>query len=245
MGTMTEPTLERHTEDTRRTWLQLLLWTAAVVAAVDVVFMLLAGAAIPPFVISTVLTVVGVALLRRWPRAGVIVLLATALLMLIGGGPGALTHLDQPSSGIDWSHAVVGVFGRLVVVVAAIGALRRAGAATARRLATASAGLFALTLLVAAVATAASDAIEPDADDVVTVVLEHDFEAAVVSAGGTLFVDNQEMFRHTYTVPGTDIDLDLPANGAARTVVDLAPGTYDVRCEIPGHDAMQGTLEVR
>lgn len=68
-------------------------------------------------------------------------------------------------------------------------------------------------------------------------------ETVVVEQGRTLHRDNQDLFRHTFTVPETGLDVDLPASTAACALVHLAPGTYEVICDIPGHERMTSILE--
>ena len=47
---------------------------------------------------------------------------------------------------------------------------------------------------------------------------------------------------HTFTVDGTDIDVNLDPLASDEVKVDLDPGTYDFHCEI--HPQMTGTLTV-
>jgi FtsP/CotA-like multicopper oxidase with cupredoxin domain len=58
-------------------------------------------------------------------------------------------------------------------------------------------------------------------------------------AGATLAVTNNGAAVHTMAVEKTDLVTDEIAAGATATldVSSLAPGTYTVRCTIPGHDA--------
>ena len=68
-----------------------------------------------------------------------------------------------------------------------------------------------------------------------------------VPAGPTaFFVDNRDLFWHTFTIEGTDVDVRVASRGTHRVEVDLEPGTYDLVCTIPGHEAvgMTGTVEV-
>jgi plastocyanin len=239
------PTTHEPGAATSGEWVRLLAWTAGVVAVVDVGFIALVGEVIPPLAISAVLTLVGLALLRRLPRTGVVVLGLTSLLMLVGGVAFAAPHLAHPASGVDFFHAVVGIFGRIVAIGVAVAALRRAPAAGARRVGGASTALLALSLLVAAVATVAATGEQAQADDVVTVITNDFDETIEVAAGGTLCVDNQKAFRHTFTVVGTSIDVDVPASQGVRIPIELSPGTYEVVCELPGHEYMSSTLAVR
>jgi plastocyanin len=238
------PTIDAPARD-GHVWLTLLAWTAGGVAAVDLLFMLAVGAVIPPLVGGIVATGVGLALLHR-RRAAIIVLALTSLLMLTGAVQFGLEHLAHPSSGADFGHAVVGILGRIVALVAAVGAWRRLASVWARRLAAGTVGLAALTILVATVATIAATGDQPRAGDVVTVVDRHAFEPTVeVEAGGTLFIDNRELFRHTFTVEGSTLDVEVPAGQGVRAAVDLPSGSHAVVCAVPGHEAMTATLEVR
>jgi manganese oxidase len=69
-----------------------------------------------------------------------------------------------------------------------------------------------------------------------------------VAAGGTLVVTNAGAIPHDLHIDGAD--LATPLLGAGETarlgLGDLAPGTYQVLCAVPGHDAagMTGTLVV-
>jgi uncharacterized cupredoxin-like copper-binding protein len=237
-------------EDPRATtngaWLRLLVWTVAAVAVVDIAFMALVTALIPPLTIGAVLTGIGLALVRWRPRAATIVLGLTSLLLLAGGLPFAIDHLPYPSSGIDFTHSVIGVFGRVAAIVMAVMVLRRGTDAAARRAGAIVVVALGLTLLVATVASLASTGEEAQTGDVVTVIDDHAFEEQVEVAGGdTLFVDNLEPFRHTFTVEGTAIDVVTPAAQGVRIPVDLDPGSYSVICAVPGHEAMSATLVVR
>jgi plastocyanin len=244
LPTATRP---RHVPDEPggRAWRRLLATLAIVVAASDLAFFGLIAEVIPPLAVGVALTLVGLALLRRRPRAGIAVLGLSGLLMLVGNAPFAVDHLGHPASPIDFVHAVVGTLGRVLVIVAAVGAWREATAQGARRLAVVCVGLAAVVLLLTTVATIASSGEDVVAGDIEVLVEEAAFPDVVrVGAGDTVFVDNADVFRHTFTVEAIGLDLDLPAMQGARAVVDAPPGSYAVTCEVPGHDFMTGTLEV-
>ena len=89
----------------------------------------------------------------------------------------------------------------------------------------------------------AAAALEVDLED--TAFVPEELE---VPAGPTAFyVANEDLFWHTFTIEGTDVDVRLSSRGTRRVEVDLAPGTYAIVCDIPGHESvgMTGTLEVR
>jgi plastocyanin len=226
-------------------WARLCVGAAAVVAVVDVIFLVLVGEVIPPFVVSIVLIGAGIALVPRKRKAGLIVLFAAAVMMLAGGAWAAYDHLLHPESGLDFVHAVTGLPGRVLMVIAGMAALRRADPGPARRLGTVAIGVLALAIVAAGLSSLTSTGETAQAGDVAAAVEHATFpEESRVAAGGTLFVDNLDLFRHTYTVVGTNIDRELPARQGARIAVDLAPGIYEVICAVPAHDFMESRLIV-
>lgn len=243
----TEVRTSRRASTEGNDWVRLLAWTAGLVAAVDIIFFMLIAALIPPLAVGAVLTIVGLLLLRankqRW---GVGVLGVTSLLLLLASAPFAVDHLAHPESGIDWVHAVVAVFGRVLAIAIVVPAWRRASDTAVRRVRLASLGALAGILVIAAVATFATTGETAEAGDVIAPVEEAAFPTEiVVDRGGVVFVDNVDMFRHTFTVEGTGIDAELPALQGVRVPIDLAPGSYELICAVPGHEFMTGTLTVR
>lgn len=64
-----------------------------------------------------------------------------------------------------------------------------------------------------------------------------------VSSGTTIEVRNGNANTpHTFTVIGTDIDVELGGLESGTTTIDLDPGTYDFECRF--HPQMTGTLTV-
>ncbi|MGH2635167.1 MAG: cupredoxin domain-containing protein, partial [Actinomycetota bacterium] len=64
-----------------------------------------------------------------------------------------------------------------------------------------------------------------------------------IEAGEDIHVKNGNANTpHTFTVDGTDIDLQLDPQEVEEARIDLDPGNYDFRCAI--HAQMTGTLTV-
>jgi len=226
-------------------WRRLLVASVAGVAAYDVVFLAMIGEVIPPLAAGAVLTVIGVGLLPRFRRAGVVVLGLTSLLLLVAMMPFVAAHLPHPSSPIDFTHAAIALLGRTTAVVATIGAWREASPALGRRVATLAVALLAVSLVVSGVAVSTTVSDREAAGDVVAELTDAVFPPTLtVSSGGVIHLDNRDRFRHTYTVADTSLNVELPATTAVRFTVDLAPGTYDVICDIPGHEFMSAQLIV-
>ncbi len=241
------PSTDRNLDrPTPSAWRGPLVWLAGIAAAADLAFFALIGEVIPPLAAGALLTIVGLVVLRRTPRAGIAILGLTSLVMLVGNLGFAVDHLAHPASAIDFTHAAIGSVGRAFAVIAAIGAWRGAGAAGARRLVVISAGLAGVTLVTAAVAMISSTGDELGTQDIRVPVADAAFPASIAAdAGDALFVDNQDLFRHTFTVAGTSVDVELPATVGIRVPLDLEPGVYEVVCTVPGHDFMTSTLELR
>lgn len=55
-------------------------------------------------------------------------------------------------------------------------------------------------------------------------------------------MDNRDPIRHTFAIEALNIEVELPANTARRVDVSAAPGTYEFKCTVPGHENMKGTL---
>lgn len=227
------------------TWRAVLVTITVLVATVDLVHQVLISQVVPPLAAGVVLTAVGVALVRVRPRAGLVFLAVLSGALLVGGAPFAIPHLTHPASGLDFTHAVVGTVGRLLAIVAALAGWRGASEVMARRVATAGASLLAATVTVAGVASLVTTGQRPHDTDLRAEIHDAAFpDSLEVASGDTAFVDNQDLFRHTFTVVGTEVDVDLPARQGRRVRIGLEPGVYEVVCDIPGHEAMVSTLRV-
>lgn len=247
---MTAPVAERAAPAGERArtatgWDRLVVVVAAVVALADVVFFVLIGEIIPVLAVAVVLTGAGIAVMQRRRRVGLGILGVVTLVMLAGSVPFAVDHLGHPESGVDWTHAVMGTAGRLFVLVLVAVAWRARTDASSRLVGALAVGLLGVTATVALVATAVTSGDDRQPGDIELVVDATAYpERITVASGDVLFVDNTHIFRHSFTVEGTDIDVEIPALQSVRIPIDLPPGTYDVICDIPGHEDMTSTLVV-
>lgn len=246
MTTATEQTqssTERATPP-ERAWIRVLVWVSLVATAADIGVPALAGQVIPPLAVGAAVTVVGLVLLRRYIRAAIAVLAITNLLLFVSGAPFALPSLAYPDSPIGFVHAAIHL-GRVIAIVAAVAAWRRASPARARGLGIAAAGLLVVTLVVGVVSAALAPRERAASDDVRVEVRDVAFPPEVkVASGGSVFINNADPLRHTFNVEGTDIAQELPERSRVRLELGLDPGTYQLYCAVPGHDDMTGTLIV-
>jgi plastocyanin len=58
----------------------------------------------------------------------------------------------------------------------------------------------------------------------------------------SVFVDNGDAARHTFTMDALGVDLEVPAGHNARVTFSAPPGAYEYFCSVPGHEDMRGTL---
>lgn len=243
---MTAPTTDTMTASPPTTaWDRLLVAAALVVIAADLTIQVLAQTVIPPLAIVTLVTLISLGLYRWKRRVGIAVLGIVTLVWMVGSIGFSADHLQHPESGIDFVHATIELLGRTTIVVAAIGAWRGAGATWTRRVATGAVTVLAVAVVGGTIVSVTTGGDAAQADDV-TVTVEHaEFPEEVrVAAGESLYVDNADLFRHTFTVEDTAIDVELPSRRGARVPVDLPAGSYSLVCAVPGHEFMQSTLVV-
>lgn len=219
-----------------------LLLAAALFAAVQV----LAGEVIPPLAVPMVVyAAFGFALARsapRWLLVTTAVLLTLHLLTSLPFLVGALSHPETPGSFLPDAFIVITV---VTVVIGALVGLR--GRRNRRPLAGGAAALAAVVAVVSLVAAAGVSSDERQDGDVPVETVRTMFpaELAVPAGGATLWIDNQDAFRHTFVVDGADVHAELPGSTAVRVDVDLAPGTYRYFCDVPGHERMEGQIVAR
>jgi plastocyanin len=238
-------TPRRLEEDPARPWIQLLVWASILTAVVDVGAPALAGSVIPPLAVGAALTLVALVLLRRKPRAGVMMLGIVNLLLVVSSAPFSAPNLAHPESPLSFSHAAIHLLGRPLAVVAAVAAWRHVSASGARRVRIVTVALLAVIVVTGVGEVVFTSGPTPRRGDVVVVVQDFAFPDVVrVASGGDLLVENKQALRHTFTVTDTDMSQELPERRNVRFAVDLLPGTYQPHCSIPGHENMTATLVV-
>jgi plastocyanin len=108
-------------------------------------------------------------------------------------------------------------------------------------------GVAVVATVVSLVAAANVDADARQDGDIALITERSVFPDTVAVPAGeaVLWVDNQDPFHHTFLIDGTDVRVVLPASSSVRVPVDLAPGTHRFWCDVPGHESMEGLLDVR
>ena len=230
-------------------WDQLLLGGAlAILAGIVVNQAILAKAVIPPLLVFAILLVAALALRRaRW-RAGTIATGVVAAFVLLGSIPFVLEDLSHPASApAQFAVTVLILAGVISTVTAAVALLRRWGDRPAYRL---GAALSVLFVVAAAVGFGLASGGDDDATSTGDVAVEAKNVAfnpkdVQVTSGGAVFVTNADLIRHTFTVKGQPLDVEVPAGRSRRIAITLPPGSYPLHCSVLGHEQMKGTLTVR
>jgi uncharacterized cupredoxin-like copper-binding protein len=215
----------------------------------NVVVLVVNGEIIPPLVGIAVLLGIGLVLIGSRSRAGAAMLGIVSAVHLLTSAPFILDALVHPESFWDfwlgWATIIVAV----VALVAAIPVWRESdhGSAQARLVPRVAAGLVVALAVVGAVATISYDSATLASGDVELAAENVEFSPAELSAEAgevSVFVDNNDGIRHTFSIDDLGVDLEVPAGKAARVEFTAEPGTYEFYCAVPGHEGMTGELTV-
>ena len=226
-------------------------WRNALVRALvlDAVFcaglVALIGEPIPPLIVFMVIFVALAWANRRTTRAWpAVVAVVAGLLFIAGNLPFIMEDLAHPETIAAFVPIFLLTITTVFVIIA--GALAARSAASGARqpaIAFAAVGVLGVLASVGLSTTVDSDARQAGDVDVIAKDVEYPAEVAVAS-GGSVFVDNQDIFRHTFVVDDTGIKQELAGSTSRRVSIDLDHGEYTFRCDVPGHESMEGTLVV-
>ncbi len=226
-----------------------LVWLAPVALGTTFLFvMVVVFREVDPFFLTiiVILSVTGY-VGRRFPRrAGPITVLVILLLLLLLNLASLIEDLAHPESAFNFI-----AFGVIPLTLVLAGIVASIAVLTSRSDDTASAVAYAAVIIIvvgAVIGIIAALGLEDDtavAGDLQIVAEDVEFSPDALSgAGGSVgvLVDNKDPIRHTFTIEALNIEVELPANTARRVDVSAAPGTYEFKCTVPGHENMKGTL---
>jgi hypothetical protein len=171
---------------------------------------------------------------RRW---------VLALLAVIGNLDEDLAH---PETIAGFAPNVVILLTALLGAGAAVAAPAGVNTALRRPTVVVVAALAVVLVAVSAVATLGLDDDDVAGLRLVVVAKDVEYPARLTASAGVIafYVDNQDPIRHTFVIDGEDVEQELPGSIARRVAVTLAAGSYRFYRDVPGHDDMEGTLEV-
>lgn len=202
------------------------------------------GEAIPPVVLFVLIFLglaVGVARSpKRWLRWAAV---AAPLLLVAANAPFAAVDLSHPESFSGFAPTLLVIGSALVTAGLGVMAVRGRAVAAAKVWVVAAAVLGAgVALSAVSAATLADDVAEPG--DIAIEASGFAFpERVEVPAGADgLAITNADGFHHTFVIDDLDLRLDLPGSSVRRLDVAIPAGEHAFYCDLPGHEAMVGTL---
>jgi hypothetical protein len=233
------------------TWARLLRWSiVAIVAGGILTMVLLIGGFDPVVTAIAILFLVGLALMRRGGRAGVILILVVDILFLAFAGPFFFLGLALPESTAEFMINSLFLAAGATTLVAAIALLRRrtGPSETSRRVGHVAGIVGVVAILYAGFVRVTLDEATARPGDLTMVAENIEFSEDRLSASTdpvAVTIDNEDLTVHTFSIDELDVHEILPGGVTTRVTFDAEPGEYHFYCEVQGHeDVMRGTLTV-
>ncbi len=226
-----------------------LVWLAPVALGATFLFvMVVVFRAVDPFFV-TIIVILFVAgyVGRRFPRrAGPITVLVILLLLFLLNLVSLIEDLAHPESALNFvAFGVIPLTLLLTGIIASIAVLTSRSDGAAPVVVYAAAIILVVGAVVGIIAALGLEDDTAVAGDIQIVAEDVEFSPEALSAAGGsagVLVDNKDPIRHTFTIEALNIEIELPANTARRVDVSAAPGIYEFKCTVPGHENMKGTL---
>jgi plastocyanin len=236
----------------RVSWLGLLIAAGCATIASFVIAMIIAGSVEGFFVAMAVPIVVGLLVVWRWRRTGMVVLGVVLLAELASSAPFLADALTHPETPADFLPLALFTLATLAGSIAAVPAFRQTRQPVgASRAATAVAGVAVLIMVAATavsiVAAGRVDSVTAQPGDIALTTTDFQFDTRSVTAdAGTVAVTvtNDDATRHTFTIDELGVDLNVPPGTTQRVTFPADTGTYRFYC-IPHATDMVGDLVVR
>lgn len=203
---------------------------------------------IPPLIVFSLLAVgLGVAVVLGKGRRVLIAAAALGVISVVASAPFLVADLSHPETGAGFLVAFAALVLGLGTAGAAVMASRRAPADRARPVAWALGAVLVVGAVGAGLATAGVEDDRAQPDDIVVVARDTGFPEQVDAVAGAngFFVENEDLYRHTLLIEGTDVKVELPGSTDRRFEATLETGGYRYYCDVPGHEAMEGTIVVQ
>ena len=220
-------------------------YAALTIAAYAAVFQLFAGFSPPATVVGLVFLGLGV-FIRSGRRKLALASGSIALVLLISFAMPLVDALTDLASLEAFALNLFLTLAASVAFLAGVGAIRKGSGRLIQPVVGSAVGVFIMGFALSAVVASGVEPADPLAGDakLVSESMSFEPEELVVTAGSGIWMENRDGVRHTFTVEGTDLDLNVPGDSAGRTDLDLDPGTYQVICGVPGHEAMSMQLTI-
>jgi plastocyanin len=231
-------------------WRPVLVAAALAQILFEVVIMVVNGEVVRPVIVWSALLAIGLFVFGKRRRAGAALLGFVSLVHFATSAAFLAEGLVHPESFWDfwlgWSIVLTAGLG--VLAAAAVWRQEDDGSKRARAV---SLGIMALIVALGILGGAATIAYDSDSaqdGDIALSARSVQFEPANLIADSgeiAVFVDNDDSFRHTFSIEALEVDLEVPGGKATRVEFIAEPGTYEFYCAVPGHEDMKGELVVK
>lgn len=229
-----------------RVWLGTVRLAAVVLVVWSVVLQLTVGTVIPP-VLAVGVVFAGLVLLLMAGRRWVGLVAAFLGLAAIGGNvPSMVEELSHPSSALAFILTLIATTAGVVLMVSGLGAFFRWPAKPGVLMWSGA----VVVVVGSALAVVAASRVESSSmvdGDIVVVAKANKFSPDSLTAtpgAVSVWIDNQDGARHTFTAPGLGVDVDVVGLKSQRVAFEAAAGEYVFVCTVVGHELMTTTLVV-
>lgn len=205
------------------------------------------GTIIPPVFAVGVLFAIAIPLLRPGRKWAPFVVGLVGLAVVGTNIPGLYEEITHPSSAPAFILTLIAITAVLVLVFACAAAILSWPANT-RAIGIGWVGLILVGSVLSLVAAAQVGSPNMEAGDMEVVAKANQFIPDRMEAQTgqvSLWIDNRDGARHTFTIPELGIDVEIAGLKTQRIEFEVGAGEYLVYCTVFGHEAMTMTLNVR
>lgn len=231
-------------------WKVLRISAIEVIVLIGIIMVLFIKGIEPALLVFAIALLVGLYLLSTQPRTGAIVLAVVGLIFTLANIPFTIQSLTALDSPVEFILNVLFLLAELGVIVAGSNLVRRnegKGKRGPKRWVVLTSGLLVVLAATSIVIRLGAEQAVAQPGDLALVAQDVEFSEETLSAdsgGIAVFVENKDLFSHTFTIEALDIDLALPGSSKKRIEFSAEAGTYEYKCIVLGHEDMKGTLTV-
>lgn len=228
-------------------WIGLVRAGAIVMVVFAIVLQITAQTIIPPVLTIGLVFLAATPFLRGERRGLGLGLAIFGIAAYLGNLPIIIDDLTHPESAPAFILQLLSTVGVGLVVIGGVAAWLRRPTRLLQPLAMAAVGVFLVGAVGSIAVAAGTDSVAalPGDVEVTAEQLMWTPEEIVIDGSVTgIWIDNKDGIRHTFTIPELGIDVEVPALKARRVDIEATPGSYQIICDVPGHESMTGTLIV-
>jgi hypothetical protein len=220
-----------------------------VVVLITFVMVVFAGGIERVLLVFGIAFIGGLYLFKVRGRPGAMMLLVVSLVFVLANIPFIVPSLLALNSPVEFILNLLFLMGGFGTIVASVNLVRGnegvAGEGPKRWLRGSATVVVLLAMISIFVKITEEQATQQPGDlALIAQYTEFSTQFLPINSGTFIYLENKDLFSHTFTVEELNIDIDLPGFSSRRIQIRAQPGAYEFRCTIPGHDTMKGDLSV-